>query len=187
MADPGKYPNLFTDLDSALEVEKMFLKARDNHIPANSYPTAKSDLELDLIAIVKSQAISMDELKEDKITPPTSVEHVAVEEELPEEVIEVTPSSVSVDAPIEVPALVSTPVIPQASPVSDIVENTLPSVTEEPKDEEEDIEDIEDVDELLQEADRLTLDEKPLTSVPSKESVPIDDDDFNVDEDEEDW
>ena len=33
----------------------MFLMARDNHVPASRYLSAKSDLDLNLIALVKSQ------------------------------------------------------------------------------------------------------------------------------------
>lgn len=58
LADPVDYPNLFTDLDWALKVEDIFKSARHNHVPASSYPTAKDDLNLDLIALVKAQAIA---------------------------------------------------------------------------------------------------------------------------------
>ena len=58
LADPAKYPNLFPDLDWALKVEDIFLARRDEYVPAASYPTAKGELELNLIEIVKSQAIA---------------------------------------------------------------------------------------------------------------------------------
>ena len=56
LADPEKYPNLFPDLSWAITVENMFKSARNNYVPASSYPTSKEDLNLDLIAFVKSRA-----------------------------------------------------------------------------------------------------------------------------------
>ena len=56
LADPAKYPNLFPDLEWALQVEGIFLAGRDSHVPANTYPTAKAELEMDLIAMVKAGA-----------------------------------------------------------------------------------------------------------------------------------
>lgn len=59
LADPASHPELFPDRDVALKVEKMFLAQREatrvNGIPSTDYPTAKDDLDLDLIALVKSQ------------------------------------------------------------------------------------------------------------------------------------
>jgi len=60
LADPASNPELFPDSDVALQVEKMFLAQRDatkaTGISASDYPTAKDDLNLDLIALVKSQS-----------------------------------------------------------------------------------------------------------------------------------
>jgi len=60
LADPASHPELFPDRDVALQVEKMFMAQREatkvTGISASDYPTAKDDLELDLIALVKSQA-----------------------------------------------------------------------------------------------------------------------------------
>ena len=59
LADPKSSPDLFPDLDVALQVEQMFLAQREATkaagISASDYLTAKDDLELDLIALVKSQ------------------------------------------------------------------------------------------------------------------------------------
>jgi coatomer subunit beta' len=59
LAEPKSSPELFPDLDVALQVEQMFLAQREATkaagIAASDYPTAKDDLELDLIALVKSQ------------------------------------------------------------------------------------------------------------------------------------
>jgi hypothetical protein len=55
LADPVKYPNLFADYEWALKVEKMFLHARSNFVPAAAYPSAKADLDLNLIELLKSQ------------------------------------------------------------------------------------------------------------------------------------
>lgn len=54
LADPATYPALFPDLDVALQVEQLFLQNRSTPLSANAYPTAKGDIELDLIAMIKS-------------------------------------------------------------------------------------------------------------------------------------
>lgn len=62
LADPTSNPELFPDSDVALQVEKMFIAQREatraTGISASDYLTAKDDLELDLIALVKSQSAS---------------------------------------------------------------------------------------------------------------------------------
>eukprot|EP01038_Epipyxis_sp_PR26KG_P006138 gene6138-8463_t len=55
LADPVKYPNLFPDLSWALKVEAMYKTARHNLVLATSYPSAKGDLDLDLIEMFKNQ------------------------------------------------------------------------------------------------------------------------------------
>lgn len=59
LADPASHPELFPDSDVALQVEQMFLAQRAatkaTGISASDYPTAKGDLDLDLIALVKGQ------------------------------------------------------------------------------------------------------------------------------------
>jgi coatomer subunit beta' len=94
LADPAKYPNLFPDLDVALKVEKMFLMGRDVHVPASSYPTAKNDLDLNLIEFVKSQLANQQQAAspvaaEVQIASPKSpsraTEEVRVEEEAHEQ------------------------------------------------------------------------------------------------------
>merc|ERR1719375_1050448 len=59
LADPAGNPDLFPDFDVAAQVEQMFLSQREatkaTGIPSTQYPTAKDDLNLDLIALVKSQ------------------------------------------------------------------------------------------------------------------------------------
>jgi coatomer subunit beta' len=55
LADPAEYPNLFPDIDWALKVEDVFKQNRSKVVPASEYPTAKEDLDLDLIALVKEQ------------------------------------------------------------------------------------------------------------------------------------
>ena len=57
LADPASHPELFPDRNVALQVEKMFLAQRNatkaTGISSSDYPTAKDDLDLDLIALVK--------------------------------------------------------------------------------------------------------------------------------------
>ena len=56
---PSDDKESFPDFDVALQVEKMFLAQREGSkgsgIPSTDYPTAKDDLALDLIALVKSR------------------------------------------------------------------------------------------------------------------------------------
>jgi hypothetical protein len=59
LADPIKYPNLFPDLNYGLLVEEMFKQNRGLLVPASAYLTAKAELELDLISIVKSRENEM--------------------------------------------------------------------------------------------------------------------------------
>jgi coatomer subunit beta' len=72
LADPQKYPNLFPDLEWALKVEDMYNQRRGIHVPAISYPTAKGELELNLLEMVKNQ--SMNEEAELFPTPPQTFE-----------------------------------------------------------------------------------------------------------------
>ncbi|KAL9183551.1 hypothetical protein ACHAXT_004407 [Thalassiosira profunda] len=59
LADPATHPDMFPDMAVALQVEQMFMAQREatkaTGIAATDYPTAKDDLDLDLIALVKSQ------------------------------------------------------------------------------------------------------------------------------------
>lgn len=87
LADPQKYPNLFPDLEWALKVEDMYNQRRGIHVPAISYPTAKGELELNLLEMVKNQSMN-DEAAADTIdadadilpTPPQASEEEEEEE-----------------------------------------------------------------------------------------------------------
>jgi coatomer subunit beta' len=60
LACPSENPELFPDMEIALQVEKIFLGQRDatapTGIPAADYLTAKDDLDLNLIALIKGQS-----------------------------------------------------------------------------------------------------------------------------------
>lgn len=60
LADPDTNPELFPDRDVALQVEQMFLAQRESTkekgIPAGDYLTAKDDLDLNLIELIKSRS-----------------------------------------------------------------------------------------------------------------------------------
>jgi coatomer subunit beta' len=60
LAKPSENPTLFPDIDIGIQVEKMFLAQRDQSkitgIPASDYLTAKDDLELNLIALIKGKS-----------------------------------------------------------------------------------------------------------------------------------
>jgi coatomer subunit beta' len=59
LGTPSLNPELFPDMDVALQVEKMFLEKRDSAkgtgIPASQYLTAKDELDLNLIEVIKAQ------------------------------------------------------------------------------------------------------------------------------------
>jgi coatomer subunit beta' len=60
LASPSENPDLFADHDIALQVEQMFMAQRAASsgagIPASDYMTAKDDLELNLIDLLKQRA-----------------------------------------------------------------------------------------------------------------------------------
>ena len=58
LADPSTHPALFPDLDVALQVEQLFLQNRSTPLAAGAYPTAKGDMELDLISLIKNGGAS---------------------------------------------------------------------------------------------------------------------------------
>ena len=64
LATPSENPDLFPDLDIGIQVEQMFLAQRDatkaTGMPASEYPTAKDDLELNLIALIKARQVGGD-------------------------------------------------------------------------------------------------------------------------------
>eukprot|EP00527_Entomoneis_sp_CCMP2396_P005753 CAMPEP_0198151108 /NCGR_PEP_ID=MMETSP1443-20131203/54282_1 /TAXON_ID=186043 /ORGANISM="Entomoneis sp., Strain CCMP2396" /LENGTH=935 /DNA_ID=CAMNT_0043816675 /DNA_START=77 /DNA_END=2881 /DNA_ORIENTATION=+ len=59
LAIPNQNPDLFPDMQIALQVEQMFLaqreKTKETGILAKDYMTAKGDLDLDLIQLIKAQ------------------------------------------------------------------------------------------------------------------------------------
>ena len=59
LAAPSSNKNMFADVDIALQVEKMFIAQRDQTagagLPASDYLKAKDDLDLNLIALIKSK------------------------------------------------------------------------------------------------------------------------------------
>jgi coatomer subunit beta' len=60
LATPMENPELFPDMAIGLQVEAMFLAQRDatkaTGMPASEYPTAKDDLDLNLIELIKSRS-----------------------------------------------------------------------------------------------------------------------------------
>jgi len=59
LATPTENPDMFPDMEIALQVEQMFLQQREGTkgtgIPASDYLTAKDDLDLNLIALIKQR------------------------------------------------------------------------------------------------------------------------------------
>lgn len=109
LADPAKYANLFPDLDWALKVEDMFMSQRSTFVPASSYPSAKNELELNLIDLIKGK-LSVPEVE----VVTSAMKSVSIQEEL-----------APVVAPVE---LQSQPVIAEPAET-----NTDPTVGTSPK------------------------------------------------------
>jgi len=85
LAVPSKNCEYFPDFDIALQVEKMFLGQRDatsaTGIPATDYLTAKDDLDLNLIELIKTRnAAAAPSLAEEKAVDETPVPVQSVEE-----------------------------------------------------------------------------------------------------------
>jgi coatomer subunit beta' len=59
LAAPSTNPDLFPDLDIGIQVEQMFLAQRaasqGSGMPGSEYPTAKDDLDLNLINLIKQR------------------------------------------------------------------------------------------------------------------------------------
>jgi coatomer subunit beta' len=68
LAAPKSNPALFPDLSIGLQVEQMFLAQREatkgTGMPATEYPTAKDDLDLNLIQLIKARQGGGGETKE---------------------------------------------------------------------------------------------------------------------------
>lgn len=81
LATPTENPELFPDVEIALQVEKMFLAQRDTTkgvgIPATDYLTAKDDLDLDLIALIKARSNPPPDAGETKEVDPADDEQAA--------------------------------------------------------------------------------------------------------------
>lgn len=61
LADPAQYPNLFPDLEWAMQVEGIFKARRSETVLASNYVSARAELDLDLIALVKNAAVGDEE------------------------------------------------------------------------------------------------------------------------------
>lgn len=139
LADPTAYANLFPDWDVAMQVEQMFLQARERPVPAELYPQAKADLDLDLISLVKGRLAAREKERqpqpepeeegeeEVQVSKPTAV--IDASEEPAEEGKDVEEEEVqakTVSAPVS-------PVRPSAAPVAlpspqKVVEEVKPPV-----------------------------------------------------------
>lgn len=88
LAIPEQHPEHFPDLEVGLQVEKMFLAQRastQSGIPASDYLTAKDDLDLDLIGLIKGKtgvvtAAEPSPVEEEKMDPDVAAAKVAEEE-----------------------------------------------------------------------------------------------------------
>ena len=157
LADPEKYPNLFPDLEWALQVESIFKAGRGTVVPAGSYITAKEELDLNLIDLVKNAAAGNSESTEEAEVVGDSEPAAQSEEQLAEEATPVSapasptkaaspapasPTKAASPAPAS-PAKAASPA--PASPVAAVAANT--SVEED------------DLDALIAHADDLLIDD----------------------------
>jgi len=84
LASPSSNPALFPDMAVALQVEQMFLAQRDSvkgvGLTAGEYLSAKGDLDLNLIALIKSQTGGGgEEMKESEVEDTTAYDAYAAE------------------------------------------------------------------------------------------------------------
>jgi coatomer subunit beta' len=81
LASPSTNPELFPDMSVGLQVEQMFLAQRDSvkgiGLMAGEYPSAKGDLDLNLIALIKSRNGGGDESKEPEPEPADTISYDA--------------------------------------------------------------------------------------------------------------
>jgi len=120
LADPSKYGNLFPDLDWALKVEDMFLVQRSTFVPASSYPSAKGELDLNLIDYVKAQASGSEVEDIGTALESSNIQEEPVEVAAPVTIVK--EEAVEVAAPVTVksePIIESTPVAPAVTATSD--------------------------------------------------------------------
>lgn len=161
----------------------MFLQARNNFVPAHLYPTAKGDLDLDLIAFLKTQAASgaidllEKQVAEVTLQPESEPEPENHEEEEAEDLIQnksasadridvedvnitVAPSSSSPVPQVAVSPAPISPKSPAKSPIrEDTFTNTVSVTKSSPpvstKKPSRDEEDDRDLDDLLEEEEEL--------------------------------
>jgi coatomer subunit beta' len=118
LANPDSNPDSFPDFNVAIMAENIFKAQRESGaraVPAQAYPTAKADLDLYLIAIVKGMMqaggvplsmlghadIETEEIQEDKVSIMDEAEAETEETKEEEEVVEET--AVAETAPVSVP------------------------------------------------------------------------------------
>ena len=198
LADPSRYPNLFPDLEYALQAEQLFKNLRSKVVPASSYPSAKNDLELDLIDLVKTQGPGLGTTIDQSRTLDDE-EDEPVDEDDDDDAIDKDSEKVH-GYDEENNGYEQTPAADEND--GDEVDQFTPEehqqpeeaeIDEEGEDEDEgdegDDDDVDDVDALLAEAD---LDEQIEEGTGEKEgkhpkASAEPDDDEEVDDDEEDW
>lgn len=192
LADPEKYPNLFPDLEWALQVESIYKAGRGTVVHASSYLKARDELDLNLIELVKNAAagnkMSKEEAEEvvvdvQESEAAVSIEEPAAESEVQEaEVIveaeaepEVAPEPEVVASALASPVKVSTtPVVTPASPVTAVPVASAPvSPTPNPVNTSSVEED--DLDALIAHADDLLIDDEGAGEVGAGEDIDIDD------------
>lgn len=151
LADPAKYPNLFPDLEIALQVEAHYRARKDVSLSASMFPSAKGDMELNLIEMFKAQP------------PPAPT--AAITPPVPPSPAKEAPSPVkTVAVPIPVaptPVAQPEPEVEVEAEAEEEEEEEEVDVEGEEVDEEGEEEDGgEDIDALVAEADALLEDEE---------------------------
>ena len=168
LAMPSQNPDLFPDQAFAVQVEQMFMAQRDavkaSGVPASDYPTAKDDLDLNLIELIKARGGG----GAPPPAPSAAPEPVAAVEEAP-----------AVEAPAPAPSPPE-PAAPAPAP---------PAVEESMDDDDAMYEDASAfVDSVADEPPSPAAPvESPAPAPAAAEEPKADEDDFGGDFGEEDW
>ena len=192
LAMPSENPDLFPDQAFAMQVEQMFMAQRDavkaSGVPASDYPTAKDDLDLNLIELIKARGGGGAPPPPAAPPAPEPVAPVAVEE------------APSVEAPVPVPEPEPAPTpSPAPSPPKPAAPAPpSPAVDESMDDDDAMFEDANAfVDSVAEEppspaaappvAPVESPDPAPAPAPPATEEPKADDDDFGGDFGDDDW
>ena len=139
LVKPSDKKEAFPDFDIALQVEKMFLTQRDatkaSGIPSTEYLTAKEDLELNLIDLIKSQSQADGEIQVDVKDEYSQSETKQEESQVDSEDPAIEPQIV--EEPEVVPEIVQEQIVEQEDPApippTEVIEEAPTTASEQEK------------------------------------------------------